>query len=98
MAEGTHTLIAGDAEALLCALPIEAGKVRSRRIFAGTGATMVLLSLDAGETLKEHIATTPILVQVLSGHVTLEVGHERIEREPPSNPGRFTILSMCYLV
>jgi quercetin dioxygenase-like cupin family protein len=79
MAEGTHTLIAEDAEALLCALPIEAGKVRSRRIFAGTGATMVLLSLDAGETLKEHIAMTPILVQVLSGHVTFEVGRERID-------------------
>lgn len=40
---------------------------------------MVRLSLDADETLKEHIATTPILVQVLSGHVALEVGRERID-------------------
>jgi uncharacterized protein (DUF2249 family)/quercetin dioxygenase-like cupin family protein len=79
MTEATHTLIAVDLETLLRAQPIEAGKVRSRRIFAGTGATMVRLSLDAGETLKEHIAMTPILVQVLSGHVTFEVGRERID-------------------
>ena len=79
MTEGTHTLIAGGADTLLGALPIEAGKVRSRRIFAGAGATLVRLSLDAGQTLKEHIATTPILVQVLSGHAALDIGQERID-------------------
>jgi uncharacterized protein (DUF2249 family)/quercetin dioxygenase-like cupin family protein len=79
MTKGTHTLIAVDAEALLRAQPIEAGKVRSRRIFAGAGATMMRLSLDAGESLREHVATTPILVQVLSGQVALVVGREHID-------------------
>ena len=74
-----HALIAGDAEALLGVLPVEPGSIRSRRIFAGPGASVVRLSLAGGEVLKEHIAMAPLLLHVLSGHAAVTVGGERIE-------------------
>ncbi|MPZ82690.1 MAG: DUF2249 domain-containing protein [Actinophytocola sp.] len=79
MAEGTHTLVAGDAEKLVRALPVETGAVRSRRIFKGAGASVARLSLDAGQVMKEHVATAPILVQVLAGRAALDIGGERVE-------------------
>lgn len=74
-----HALIAGDAESLLGVLPVEPGSIRSRRIFAGPGASVVRLSLAQGEVLKEHIAMAPLLLHVLSGHAIVIVGDERIE-------------------
>lgn len=79
MTAATHTLIAKDAEALLAALPIEAQKLRTQRVFVGTGVTLVRLSMDVGQILKEHVSTTPILVQVLTGSVSFGVGTERID-------------------
>lgn len=79
MTTPTHTLVAADADALALALPIEAGAVRSRRLFKGSGASVVRLSLDEGQLMREHTASAPILVQVLSGHVILEVDGERID-------------------
>jgi len=79
MTDVTHTLIAADLAALVDALPIEPGGVRSTRIHKGPGATIVRLSMDAGTVMKEHIAQAPLLVSVLDGRVALEVGGERIE-------------------
>ncbi|WP_448004318.1 cupin domain-containing protein [Agromyces bauzanensis] len=77
--DATHTVIAADLAALLDALPIEPGAVRSTRIHKGPGASVVRLSMDAGTVMKEHIAQAPLLVSVLDGHVALEVGGERVE-------------------
>ncbi len=79
MPDATHTVIAADLAALLDALPIEPGAVRSTRIHKGPGASVVRLSMDAGTVMKEHIAQSPLLVTVLDGHVALEVGGEHIE-------------------
>lgn len=79
MTDVTHTLIAADLAALVDALPIEAGGVRSTRIHKAPGATIVRLSMDEGTVMKEHIAQAPLLVSVLDGRVALEVGGERIE-------------------
>ena len=79
MTDATHTLIAADRGALIDALPIEPGGVRSTRIHKGPGATIVRLSMDAGTVMKEHIAQAPLLVSVLDGRVAIEVGGERIE-------------------
>ena len=79
MTESPFTLIAGDRGELLGELPIEAGEVRTRRIFKGAGVTLMRLSLDAGAVLKEHTAQVPILVEVLSGHATMLFGTEAID-------------------
>ena len=71
MTESPFTLIAGDRGELLGELPIQAGEVRTRRVFKGAGVTLMRLSLDAGAVLKEHTAQVPILVEVLSGHATM---------------------------
>ena len=79
MTAGTHTRIAVDADALLAALPVEAGAVRSTRVFKGAGAGVVRLTFDEGTVMREHTATAPILLQVLSGHAALDVGGERVD-------------------
>ncbi|QCO99277.1 DUF2249 domain-containing protein [Arthrobacter sp. 24S4-2] len=79
MAAGNHTVIAVDAEALLAALPVSAGAVRSTRVFKGEGAGVVRLTFDEGAVMREHTAAAPILLQVLSGHVALDVGGERVD-------------------
>lgn len=79
MSEARHAVIAVDREALLSALPIEPGNVRSTRIYKGAGATIVRLSMDAGTVMKEHISAIPVLVSVLDGRAALEVDGERIE-------------------
>lgn len=71
MTESPFTLVAQDRAALLGELAIEAGEIRTRRIFKGTGFTLMRLSLDAGAVLREHTAQVPILVEVLSGHATM---------------------------
>ncbi|MCB5292045.1 DUF2249 domain-containing protein [Arthrobacter sp. SO3] len=79
MTAGNHTLIAANAEALLAALPVDAGAVRSTRVFKGAGAGVVRLTIDEGAVMREHTATAPILLQVLSGHAALDVGGERVD-------------------
>lgn len=75
----THTLIAESAEALLTAVPVEPEKLRIGRLFKGPGATVIKLSFDAGQHMKEHTAVAPILVQVLEGHIAFTVGGDTID-------------------
>ncbi len=79
MTDPAFTLITGDRTELLGELAIEAGAVRTRRIFKGNGVTLIRLALDAGTVLKEHTAAAPILVEVLSGHATMLFGTEAID-------------------
>lgn len=79
MTDATHTVIAADRAALLDALPIEPGAVRSTRIHRASGVSVVRLAMDAGTVMREHIAQAPLLVSVIDGSVALEVGGERIE-------------------
>lgn len=79
MTKAHHTLIAGDADTMLRALPVEASSLRSRRVFAGSGANLVRISLDEGQVMKEHTTTSPVLIQVLGGHAALDVDGERVD-------------------
>ncbi|HEY5320934.1 MAG TPA: DUF2249 domain-containing protein [Galbitalea sp.] len=76
---GTHTLVAGSRELLVGALPVERNGIGSRRILKTPGVGLTRLTLDAGQTLREHVATAPILIEALSGEAIVEVGGERIE-------------------
>jgi quercetin dioxygenase-like cupin family protein len=75
----THDLIAGEATTLMRALPIEPGRVRSRRLFKGSGVTVVGIAIDAGAAMHEHRAAVPILLQVLEGLVSVGLPAGQLE-------------------
>lgn len=79
MAEKRYTLVAEDGDALTHARPVETDAVRSRRIFKGSRVSVLRLSFDAGQIMKEHVATAPILIQILDGHAVLDIGTESID-------------------
>jgi quercetin dioxygenase-like cupin family protein len=43
----------------------------SRVALQAAGARVVLFAFDAGQELTEHTAAVPVLLQVLSGHLTV---------------------------
>jgi quercetin dioxygenase-like cupin family protein len=75
-------LVLGDAAALVAAVPVEKGRVRSRKLFAGSGATIMGLVMDAGAVMREHHAPVPILIQLAEGEALLEVEGRRIALVP----------------
>jgi quercetin dioxygenase-like cupin family protein len=75
---GYEVLIA-DAEALLRALPVEPGRVRSRRLFRSAALTVLGVAIDTGAVMREHVAAVPILIQVVDGLAVLELQRQRIE-------------------
>lgn len=74
-----HELLVADAETLLRALPIDSGKVRSRRLFSSPDVTVLGVAMDAGAVMREHVTAVPLLVQVVEGTVVFEVRRTRIE-------------------
>ncbi|WP_308467410.1 hemerythrin domain-containing protein [Rathayibacter soli] len=72
MSEERFTVVAASGELLLGALPVESGRIGSRRILKAPGARIVRLTLDAGQVLREHTAAVPILIQVLAGDVRID--------------------------
>lgn len=85
MSEGVlsnHQLLVGDVAALLAELPIEEGKVRSRRLYRGDDITVMGLAMDAGTVLREHVAPVPILVHVIDGRIGFEVDGRRHDLSP----------------
>jgi len=72
-------VVAGSDSLLRGALPIEPGRVASRRILKAPGARIVRLALDAGQVLSERTAAVPVLVQVLAGRVILDASGESTE-------------------
>ncbi len=55
------------------------------RVVAKEGSLrVVLFAFDAGQELTEHTAAVPVVVQVLTGALSVEVGGERHRLEPQS--------------
>lgn len=83
MGDGTaipgYEVLIADAEALLRALPIELGRVRSRRLFKSADLTVLGVAIDAGAVMREHVAAVPSLIQVVEGRAVLELQRRRIE-------------------
>lgn len=75
-------LVLSDAAALLAAMPVEEGRVRSRKLFAGPGVTVMGLVLDAGAVMREHQAPVPILIQLAEGEAVLESAGRRVALVP----------------
>jgi len=74
-----HILVTGGAEMLARALPVEPGAVRSRRILSTPDVIVVALTLGEGAIMKEHLSTSPLLLQVIEGHAVLEIRRERVD-------------------
>ncbi|WP_313811326.1 cupin domain-containing protein [Glutamicibacter sp.] len=54
--------------------PIKSGKYAAKRIFSGEKAQITEIAFDAGVELADHMARTPILVNVIEGEVDFRVG------------------------
>lgn len=55
---------------------------RIERLGSGTGVTVVRLSFRAGQSMEDHRAGVPILVQGQSGHVTFATADRTVDLVP----------------
>lgn len=76
------TLVASSADGFALDHPIVAGRVAPKRMLDAPGARIMQLAFDDGVELREHKAQVPILIQGLSGVVTVSVGDEEMVLEP----------------
>ncbi len=60
--------------------PIKPGKYAAKRIFAGEKAQITEIAFDAGVELPDHMARTPIIVQVISGSRRASLSHSSAAR------------------
>src|SRR5690606_171562 len=79
MTDAAFTRIAADLGGLAAEVPIEAGRVRGRRLFRGAGGTVMGMAIDAGAEMREHVAPVPVLVVVVEGRIRCEVQGEQFE-------------------
>lgn len=66
-------VIADGGDALVELLDVRPDAVASKRILKAPGFGIVRLTLDAGQSMTEHEAAVPILIQVLLGTVDIEI-------------------------
>ncbi|MBX3099685.1 MAG: cupin domain-containing protein [Salinibacterium sp.] len=72
-------VVIDDAKALVQALPIEPGRVRSKRLFTSAGLTVLGVAMDGGAIMHDHVAAVPILIIVVEGQAVLEVERKRVD-------------------
>ncbi|WP_139416820.1 cupin domain-containing protein [Agromyces laixinhei] len=72
-------IIATDEAHLREVMPCEDGEVRSRRVFALDGVSLVLISLGRGAVMRDHTARAPILIRGVSGRSVVTIGDERVD-------------------
>lgn len=54
----------------------------SRVVYKDDRVRVVLFAFDGGQELTEHTASTPSIVQVLSGRISLTMGDDTVEVVP----------------
>ena len=67
---------------LIEATPIEPGKLGHHTVLKTPEARVIVLTFEAGYVMKEHSAPKPLLIQALSGRLTLTVGSRIIDLMP----------------
>lgn len=72
----THVLIASGLAQLAEQNPIRIGAVSPHRTYDGDGFRIRQLAFDAGAVLAEHTAPVPIVIHVVQGAVTFDLGDE----------------------
>jgi uncharacterized protein (DUF2249 family)/quercetin dioxygenase-like cupin family protein len=66
-------MVADGADALISQLRVRPDAVASKRILKAPGFGIVRLAFDAGQSMTDHEAAVPILIQVLTGTVDVEI-------------------------
>jgi quercetin dioxygenase-like cupin family protein len=69
-------------EDLTLAVEVQAESTVSRVVLQAAGARVVLFAFDAGQELTEHTAAVPVLLQVLSGHLSVTAAGTTVELRP----------------
>jgi quercetin dioxygenase-like cupin family protein len=54
----------------------------SRTVLRADGARVVLFAFDAGQSLTEHTAAMPVLLQVLDGHLRITADGRTVDLRP----------------
>lgn len=57
----------------------EPGRVKPVSVLKATGTNVVIFAFDAGTALREHTAHMPVLLQVLEGSLTVQLGAEVVK-------------------
>ncbi|GAA1809783.1 DUF2249 domain-containing protein [Agromyces neolithicus] len=79
MAPDDYTLLAADASALTETRAPEGDTMRTRRVFSSHGTSVSTIHLRRGAAMPTHASRSPILVQVLDGHVAMVIAHDRVD-------------------
>ena len=74
-----YTLIAADREALLAAAPVSPDRFQIKRVFQDDGVRVIRLAFAAGQVMREHSPTAPLIVQVLAGTIAFRVAGDELE-------------------
>ncbi len=61
---------------------VQAESTVSRVVLQAPGARVVLFAFDAGQELTEHTAAAPVLLQVLSGRLTVTADGRAVDLGP----------------
>lgn len=63
---------------------IQPDSILSRTLFKNSHVKAVLFAFDEGQSLSEHQAAQPALLQIVSGEATLTLGDQRYEAKAGS--------------
>lgn len=74
-----YSLISPSQSSLIDAAPVSREKLQIQRVFQGTGARVIRLTLAAGQIMREHSTNAPLLVHVLDGHVLFRVAGDELD-------------------
>lgn len=81
-ARSSMTVIGRETQSVLDGLPVQPGRIVTKRILKADGARLVLMALDAGQELTEHTASVPILIQLVAGKASVTADDEEIVLGP----------------
>lgn len=80
--DSEFTVVAMSVAEFTAEHPIVPGRVAPKRMLDAPGARIMQLAFDAGEELREHRAPVPILIQAVSGTVTVTASDREVVLEP----------------
>lgn len=71
-----------DVADLTALVEVQTDSTVSRTVLRADGAKIVLFGFDAGQELTEHTAAVPVLLQVMTGHLTVTADGRTVDLRP----------------
>ncbi|MGN6743555.1 MAG: cupin domain-containing protein [Amnibacterium sp.] len=72
--QSAPALLAGSTADAVALVPVEPGRIVSRRLLKAPGLSVVRMSLDDAQGLDPHQAQVPLLIQVVEGELDATAG------------------------